>query len=196
MVAISIATGAGIARGIVGRQLVEEGRLAHRLEHVEVVVAGRAVGAEADGNAGRAHRRDRRGAAGELHVALGIVRRRRRAGAPGSGSRPASGGHHAPRSSSAPRSPATRDSRPAWPDTSRCDVATSSFVSERWMMTGTWSRSASARHAFRVAAVERVHRVRRNGRRDQIVGLELLDELFGSRKPFRRRLGVRRPGTG
>ena len=45
---------------IAGRELVQERRLAHRLEHVEVVVAGGAVGAETDGHAGALHRDHRR----------------------------------------------------------------------------------------------------------------------------------------
>ena len=57
IVAISSAVRAGTARGSLGLQLVQERRLPHRLEHVEVVVAGGAVGAEADGDAGRAHAR-------------------------------------------------------------------------------------------------------------------------------------------
>ena len=65
---------AGSVRGSLRRELVQERRLAHRLEHVQVVVAGRAIGAEPDRHAGRAQRRHRRGAAGQLHVALGIVR--------------------------------------------------------------------------------------------------------------------------
>ena len=39
--------------GSLRRQLVQERRLPHRLEHVEVVVAGGAVGAEAERDAGR-----------------------------------------------------------------------------------------------------------------------------------------------
>ncbi len=57
MVAISSAARAGMARGSLVAQLVQEGRLAHRLEHVEIVVAGRAVGAEADRDAGGAQSR-------------------------------------------------------------------------------------------------------------------------------------------
>ena len=54
--------------------LREERRLAHGLEHVEVVVAGGAVGAEAERDAGAQILRHRRGAARQLHVALGVVR--------------------------------------------------------------------------------------------------------------------------
>ena len=45
--------GAGSARGSLARHLLQERGLPHRLEHVEVVVAGRAVGAEPDRDAGR-----------------------------------------------------------------------------------------------------------------------------------------------
>ncbi len=55
MVAIRIAVAAGSARGSLRVQLLQKGRLAHRLEHVEVVVAGSTVGAEADGHAGALH---------------------------------------------------------------------------------------------------------------------------------------------
>ncbi len=59
---------------IAGDQLVEERRLAHGPEHVQVVVARGAVGAETDGNARLPHRLHRCDAARQLHVALGIVR--------------------------------------------------------------------------------------------------------------------------
>ena len=74
IVAISSASGALIARRIHGHQLLLERGLPHGLEHVEVVVAGGAVGAEPDVDAGFAVADDRRGAAGELHVAFRVVR--------------------------------------------------------------------------------------------------------------------------
>ena len=58
-------------------------------------------------------------------------------------------------------------------------------------MTGTCSRSASARARLQRRRVERIHRVRRHGRRDQVVGSELLDERLRPRQPFGRCLRVR-----
>ena len=47
---------------------------AHGREHVEVVAAGGAIRPEAQGHAGGQIRGHRRHAAGQLHVALGVVR--------------------------------------------------------------------------------------------------------------------------
>ena len=60
---------------IARRELGEERRLAHRLEHVEIVVAGGAVGAERRALTPAArYFDDRRGAARQLHVAFRVVR--------------------------------------------------------------------------------------------------------------------------
>ena len=149
----------GNRAGIAGGQLVQERRLAHRLEHVEVVVAGGAVGAEADGNAGRAHRRRparRRSPASCCSRDCATTPTCRRARICDVGRRQLDAvRRQRPRPPEAER---LEVRRPAWRDTSRPTSSTSSFVSARWMMTGTCSRSASARHAFSVVGVERVHR--------------------------------------
>ena len=49
---------------------------AHGLEHVEVIVAGRSVRAKSNRDAGRQELGHRRDAAGELHIAFGVVRHR------------------------------------------------------------------------------------------------------------------------
>ena len=74
IVAISSAVRALTTRGSLRHELVQKRRLAHRLEHVEVVVAGGAVGAEAERDAGLQVLQHRRGAARQLHVAFGVVR--------------------------------------------------------------------------------------------------------------------------
>ncbi len=54
-------------------QLVQQRRHPHRFEHVEIVVAGRAIRAKTDRHARAEIAGDRGGPAGELHVALRIV---------------------------------------------------------------------------------------------------------------------------
>ena len=72
----------------------------------------------------------------------------------------------------------------------RC--ATSSSVSARWIRIGTLVPvGQSPRRRRSVALVQRVHRVRRRRRRDQVVALELLDERLGPRQRLGRRLRVR-----
>ena len=63
---------AGIARGA----LLEECRRAHLLPHVEVVVRAGSVGGDRHQRTFAAHALDRRRAARQLHVALGVVRHR------------------------------------------------------------------------------------------------------------------------
>ena len=45
-------------------------------------------------------------------------------------------------------------------------------------------------HRLQRLRVERVHRVRRHRRHDQVVAGKLLEERFGPRQPFGRRLRV------
>ena len=155
------------ARGIPGLELVEKGGLAHRLEHVEVVVAGRAVRAEAERHAGGEILRHRRHAARQLHVALGVVRDADVVAPSGSRCRRRSPRRRAPRRFAAPRSRSTRDSRQA----SACDASrmifTSSSVSARCTSIGTPYFTARSRHASSVSCVERVGRMRRDSRRDR-----------------------------
>ena len=181
--------------GSLRRELGEERRLAHRLEHVEVVVAGGAVGAEAERDAGRqVLRRPARCRSPASCCFRGCARRRRRA-ASASRCRRRSPRRRAPPASAGPRSRSTRDSRPASPCTARARSCTSSSVSARWISIGTPYLPASSRDAISVAVSMRVQRVRRHRRHDQAVVLELLDEAL-RRAPARRPASSRRrPGT-
>ena len=139
--------GARIAR----LQLVQERRLPHRLEHVEIVVAGGAVGAEADARRRRRASRRPWRCRSPASCCSRDCATRRRGGAPGSRCRPASPRRRARRASAAPRSRSTRGTASASRLCSRLEVFTSSAVSARWISTGACLRSASARTAFSVA---------------------------------------------
>ena len=74
IVAISRTVRALSADGIHGLVLVEQRRHAHRLEHVQIVVACRSVGPETDRDTGPQVGWNRRRPARRLHVAFRIVR--------------------------------------------------------------------------------------------------------------------------
>ena len=84
------------------------------------------------------------------------------------------------------RSRCSRDIAPAWPCAACRAIAISSRVSARWMMSGALARVRGGSDRLQHRGVERVHRVRRKRRRDQIVAGELLDERR-RRAPARRR---------
>ena len=175
--------------GIARRQLREERRLTHRLEHVEVVVARGTVGAECQVHAGRQILQHRCGAAGQLHIALWVMRdadivllqdRDVVVGHPD-----AVGGH-----------------RLRSPEAERLEVAGGRvlvFVARRLHLVLRFRQVDEDRHVVLAAecrrglqrgGIERVHRVRRHGGDDQRVVLELLDEGFGTRQPLGRRLRI------
>ena len=79
----------------------------------------------------------------------------------------------------------------------RARSSTSSSVSARWIRTGTSYLRASARGRPRSVAVSlRVQRVRRDGRHDQAVVLERLDERARRAPAPRPASSRRRPETG
>ena len=196
IVAISSAVAAPTRAGIGGLQLVQERGHAHRLEHVEVVVAGGAVGAQAERHAGSQVAGDRRGAARQLHVAFGVVRHadaallqdaRCRHRTPTRRARPARPG---------PRKP--RLSRYAVGDIAKRSCAALDLVA-RLGQVDERRHAVLARQLARGlqrGAVQRVHRVRRHGRRDQRIALERLDERVGARQAVGRASSHRPPGTG
>ncbi len=162
---------------------MKECRLAHGLEHVEVVVACGTVGAEANGNAGGAHRRYRRHPTGQLHVALGIVR---------NADVPARQDLNLGRRQVDPMC----RNRPRPPEAQRLEVLRGrgvillvrrgNFIPGFREMDDDRNVQPVGQRTARLQrrAVEGVHRVRRNGRRNQLVVFELVDEFLGTRDAF------------
>ena len=113
IVAISSATGAGIARGSPSTSLCRNAawRIASNMSRSLLLAAPSVPRPTRD--AGLAHRLDRRDAAGELHVALGVVRDADAARAPDRRCRPASARRRARRACAGPRSRATPGTRSA-----------------------------------------------------------------------------------
>ena len=65
----------GVERGAVLRhRLAEQRRALHFADHVQIVIAGRAIGAEADIHAGPVQRRRRAKPAGQFQVGLRAMR--------------------------------------------------------------------------------------------------------------------------
>jgi hypothetical protein len=178
-------------RSTVRAPTVQERRRAHRLEHVEVVVAGSAVSAQADGNARAEVTGHGRDAARQLHVALGVVRygdvmRLERGNLRG-------GDPHAVRR----EHPRAEESQSLQIGDRGCLAA----LLRRFRFVRRLGQVDEGRHAMALRqlarrhqrrAVERVHRMRRHGRRDERVLPEFLDQRLRPRQSIGRRLGVGR----
>ena len=169
--------------------LVQQRRDTHRLEHVEVVVAGRAVGAEADADVGAQIGRHRRRPARQLHVALGIVRDADAARLEdrdvGIGDPDAVRAEHA--GAEEAEAVEIRDRRRLEPLLRGLNlVARLGEMDQR----GDVVTPRQIARGLQRRAVERVHRMRRDGGRDERVVLERLDERLGADEAVGGRLGV------
>ena len=112
---------------------------------------------------------DRRGAARQLHVALGVVRDGDAAPPSAPRCRRARPTRRARRASAAPRSRALSQVLRRRRLCRVSAASTSARVSARWISSGTSCLSASARQRLERLRIERVERVRRHRRRDQVV---------------------------
>ena len=129
-------------------QLVQERRLAHGLEHVEVVVARRAVGAEADVDARRAHRRAPAPCRSPASCCFRVVR-----DADVAARQDRDVGRRQPDAvrrerARPPEADRVEVRRRASSGTSAATIFTSSFVSDRWMRTGTWYAVGQRAHGL------------------------------------------------
>ena len=199
IVAIWSAVRADSARGSIVCSLGKKRRLAHRLEHVEVVVARRAIGAQSDGDAGLAHE------------ATGPWLHRSRASCcfpdcaprhlPPREQAPMSAGDRARRrgrpASRSPEADQTQGPPPVSPCVASVRSAISSDVSARWMITGARVAIGQRANGLERGRVERVHRVRRERRHDQLVALtNALMNASARAIPSRRASSRRRRETG
>ena len=178
-VAMASASRAGQRRRIAADPLGEQRGEPRFLEHVEIVVRGRAVGADADVQSQLQHAGDRRHARAELEVARRIV------GDAGAGilQRPhlavvhvhAVRGEHLRAEEALFLDPGNHRHPVRLPR-----VSTSRSVSERWVWSGTSNSAASSAHARRISGVQVYGACGAGAGHDQRMAAPSLDEVPGA----------------